>query len=199
MQHLPRSRSSQHARLSPLARALTLALLASGLALPAIAQTQSQRDNDNGRVAHREKGAFPQVTLTEHGSRGQRAIDNLGSRLPEVAAWYGKSADEFRSHLLNDATWRLDKTGRVFIVEELQGPLSSTAAPASATSTQLHTRSAACTIRRTALQTRCFSLSCSKTTAKRRVRALRALPGSLVSRATRRRCAPRRLLPKSAR
>ncbi len=133
MQHLPRSRSSQHARLSPLARALTLALLASGLALPAIAQTQSQRDNDNGRVAHREKGAFPQVTLTEHGSRGQRAIDNLGSRLPEVAAWYGKSADEFRSHLLNDATWRLDKTGRVFIVEELQGPLSSTAAPSSAT------------------------------------------------------------------
>lgn len=113
-----------------LPRSLPLvAALAASLALPALAD----RNADSPRVAHREKGAFPQITLSEHGSRGQRAVDQLGSRLPEVAAWYGKSADEFRSHLQNDATWRLDKRGRVFIVEELQRPLTNAATPATAT------------------------------------------------------------------
>lgn len=130
MQLLPRTFPASQAGQQPLARALALAVLAAGLALPALAA--DQRSNDSARVAHREKGAFPQLTLTEHGSRGQRAVDHLGSRLGEVAAWYGKSADEFRSHLLNDATWRLDKRGRVFIVEELQRPLTSTAVPVAA-------------------------------------------------------------------
>jgi len=113
-----------------LPRSLPLvAALAASLALPALAD----RNADSPRVAHREKGAFPQITLSEHGSRGQRAVDQLGNRLPEVAAWYGKSADEFRSHLQNDATWRLDRRGRVFIVEEMQRPLTNAATPATAT------------------------------------------------------------------
>lgn len=61
------------------------------------------------------------------------------------------------------------------------------------------TRSAGFTVYPTALQTRCFSLSCSKTTAKRPIRALPVLPHLSASRATRRRCAPRRSSPKSAR
>lgn len=86
-------------------------------------------------VPHAAKPAFPSITLPERGARGQRAIDLLGDRLPEVAAFYGKSPDEFRAHLLSDRTWRLDQRGRVFIVEELDKPLPAT--PASAASTSL--------------------------------------------------------------
>jgi hypothetical protein len=124
--HLPDRHAAAHQPgLPSLSRLFTLSALALGLAMPTLAQT---RPGEPARVAHREKGAFPQITLPEHGSRGQRAIDHLGGRLPEVAAWYGKSADEFRSQLLNDATWRLDKGGRVFIVEELLAPLPAFAA-----------------------------------------------------------------------
>lgn len=129
----PRTTPAHGADRPRLERLLTLAALAAGLALPALAA--DQRSTDAPRVAHREKGAFPQVTLTEHGSRGQRAVDHLGARLGEVASWYGKSADELRSHLLNDATWRLDRRGRIFIVEELQRPLAAAAAAAPATAT----------------------------------------------------------------
>ena len=82
---------------------------------------------------HPAKPPFPQITLPDRQSAGQRAIDLLGTRLPEVAAWYGKSADEFKAMLLNDRTLRLDQRGRVFIVEELDQPLPAT--PASAAST----------------------------------------------------------------
>lgn len=84
-------------------------------------------------VPHPAKPPFPQITLPERQSAGQRAIDLLGTRLPEVAAWYRKSADEFKAMLLNDRTLRLDHRGRVFIVEELDQPLPAT--PASAAST----------------------------------------------------------------
>ena len=43
---------------------------------------------------HPAKPAFPQLDLADRKSQGQRAIDLLGGRLPEVAAWYGKSPDE---------------------------------------------------------------------------------------------------------
>ena len=49
-------------------------------------------------VPHAAKPPFPQLTLPDRASGGQRAIDLLGARLPEVAAWYGKSADEFKRH-----------------------------------------------------------------------------------------------------
>lgn len=78
------------------------------------------------RLQARDKGTFPQITLREHGARGQRALDQLGSRLPEVAAWYGRSAAELRSQFLNDRSWRLDRRGRVFIVEEMERPLQAT-------------------------------------------------------------------------
>ena len=81
------------------------------------------RPGPEARVPHRDKGAFPQLLLRERGARGQRALDQLGDRLPELAAWYGKSADEFRAQLLHDRSWRLDQRGRVYIVEEMERPL----------------------------------------------------------------------------
>jgi hypothetical protein len=99
--------------------------LLSGLLTPAWAAGR-----EAASVPHAVKTPFPQLTLPERESRGQRAIDHLGSRLPEVAAHYGKSPDEFKAHLLNDRTWRLDQRGRVFIVEEMDKPLPAT--PASA-------------------------------------------------------------------
>ncbi len=86
-------------------------------------------------VPHAAKPPFPQLTLPDRQAGGQRAIDLLGSRLPEVAAWYGKSPDEFRSLLLKDRRVRVDQRGRVFVVDELDQPLPVT--PASAADTSL--------------------------------------------------------------
>jgi hypothetical protein len=81
-------------------------------------------------VPHEAEPPFPQLALPDKVSRGQRAVDLPGSRLPEVAAHCGKSPDEFKAPLLEDRTWRLDERGRVFIVEEIDRP--QPAAPASA-------------------------------------------------------------------
>ena len=87
-----------------------------------------------GVVPHVAKPPFPQLTLRDRQAGGQRAIDLLGARLPEVAAWYGKSADEFKSLLLKDRRLRIDQRGRMFVVEELDQPLPATPASASDTS-----------------------------------------------------------------
>ncbi len=81
-------------------------------------------------VAHVQKGPFPVITLPDRQSQGQRAIDLLGDRLPEVAAWYRKSPDEFRALLLNDRRMRLDQRGRLFSVDDLDAPLAATTAAA---------------------------------------------------------------------
>lgn len=84
-------------------------------------------------VPHAAKPPFPQLTLPDRASSGQRAIDLLGPRLPGVTAWYGKSGDEFRAMLLKDRTLRLDRRGRLFVVDELDQPLPATPAPAAST------------------------------------------------------------------
>ncbi|MBH9576233.1 PKD domain-containing protein [Inhella proteolytica] len=74
------------------------------------------------------KPPFPQLRLLEvgrEGVAGQRAVEVLGSRLPEVAAWYGKSPEEFANLLQQDKRMRLDARGRVFFVEELEQPLAA--------------------------------------------------------------------------
>ncbi len=70
--------------------------------------------------------AFPDFTLPVNEAAGQRAIDLLGTRLPSVAAFYGKSAEEFRRQLLSDSTLRIDRKGRLFFVEELKKQLRHT-------------------------------------------------------------------------
>ena len=87
-------------------------------------------------AAPRAKPAFPTVTLPEARSQGQRAIDLLGSRLPEVAAWYGKSPDEFRALMLNDRMLKLDRRARVFVEDEIRTPLPALQ-PQQSTSTAL--------------------------------------------------------------
>jgi PKD repeat protein len=79
-------------------------------------------------VPHRAKGAFPVLTLPDRAAAGQRAIDLLKDRLPEVAAFYGKSEDEFKAMLLNDGRMRIDQRGRLFAIDELDAPLPTTAA-----------------------------------------------------------------------
>jgi PKD repeat protein len=77
-----------------------------------------------------QKPPFPAIELPEK-QRGQRAIDLLGGRLPEVAAWYGKSPAEFASILRRDRNAWLDRQGRMFYQEDLDAPLKADA-PASA-------------------------------------------------------------------
>ena len=72
---------------------------------------------------HPAKPAFPQVNLPMAKAQGQQAIDALGARLDEVAAWYRKSPDEFRALLLNDRRLRIDRRGRMFVEDELDAPL----------------------------------------------------------------------------
>ncbi len=45
-------------------------------------------------VPHREKPAFPRIELPER-ARGERAVQLLGARLAEVAAYYGMTPGEF--------------------------------------------------------------------------------------------------------
>lgn len=100
----------------------SLAILAASALLP-LSAGAADPANPAARRAHPAKPAFPQLTLRENRSQGERAIELLGERLPEVAAWYGKSADEFRAHLRTDRLLRLDGRGRLFVEDELEAPL----------------------------------------------------------------------------
>lgn len=101
-----------------------LALAAATLAAP-LAHAADPA-NPAARRAHPAKPVFPQLTLPEARSRGAQALQLLGDRLPEVAAWYGKSPDQFRLLMLMDRTLRLDARGRLFVEEELLVPQGAT-------------------------------------------------------------------------
>ncbi len=105
-------------------------LLAATLAAPAWAQNEISAGNRPSTLP--QKAAFPSIELPEK-ARGQRAIDLLGSRLPEVAAWYGKSPAELASILRRDRNAWLDRQGRMFYQEDLDAPLKVDA-PAGASS-----------------------------------------------------------------
>ena len=72
------------------------------------------------------KPDFPALDLPEAAS-GQRAIEMLGERLPAVARWYGKSADEFAAILLRDDTARIDRRGRLHYIDTHTVDLAGTA------------------------------------------------------------------------
>lgn len=99
-----------------------LTILATSALLP-LSAGAADPANPAARRAHPAKPAFPQLTLRENRSQGERAIELLRERLPEVAAWYGKSADEFRALLRSDRLLRLDGRGRLFVEDELEAPL----------------------------------------------------------------------------
>jgi hypothetical protein len=74
---------------------------------------------------------FPALTLPASGLAGERALQALGDRLPEVAAWYGMSPQDLADRLRSDSRARLDGQGRVFFAEApptLAAPAGSTTA-----------------------------------------------------------------------
>jgi len=95
-------------------------LVAAALGAPAWGQS------GNRPSTPRQKPPFPTLDLPEK-ARGQRAIDLLGGRLPELAAWYGKSPSEFAEILRRDRTAWLDRHGRMFYQEDLETPLQADA------------------------------------------------------------------------
>jgi PKD repeat protein len=107
-----------------------LLALAGLLALPtgALAQAASAP----GARPHPGRAPFPQITLQDRKSHGQRAIDQLGNRLPEVSTWYGKTPEEFRRMLLRDRRLKIDQRGRMFVEEELDAPVPAGSAPSAA-------------------------------------------------------------------
>ncbi len=64
---------------------------------------------------------FPDISLPEN-AQGEQAIKVLGNKLPEVAAWYGSTPQEFAAMLRNDHTAWIDANGRLFFVDEFPEP-----------------------------------------------------------------------------
>lgn len=96
--------------------ATALAVLAlATLSLPesALAQTAAKRSNQ----AQPAKPPHPLLNLPAN-SNGEKAIANLGANLPAVAAHYGKSADALRAQLRNDRSAWIDKSGKLFFIEQ---------------------------------------------------------------------------------
>ncbi len=93
----------------------------------ALAQA-NQSPQEPPAVAPPTEPAFPKLNLPDAKSSGQRAVDLLGARLPEVAAWYGYSAEDFRTMLLKDKQLKIDSRGRLLVEEGTYSP--APAAPA---------------------------------------------------------------------
>jgi hypothetical protein len=101
------------------------AAVVSTVAFGAAAQ---QASADSAKGAPVARAAFPELALPRAGASGQQAIDQIGSRLPELAAWYRRTPDQLRDMLLRDAPLlRVDGKGRLYAVDELQHPLPSRA------------------------------------------------------------------------
>ena len=107
--------------------ARTVQLLSASLAITSllVAAVDAQPANP---TQERIRPPFPQVNLIEGQSTGKAAIDRLGSDLPDIASWYGRSADGLSRQLLSDSRVRLDSEGRMFVVEEMQAPLPGSTA-----------------------------------------------------------------------
>lgn len=70
------------------------------------------------------KPPFPEVQIGRH-VRGEEAIGALAGRLPEVAAWYGKTPSELARLLRHDRTLWVNPSGRLLYICELEEPLES--------------------------------------------------------------------------
>ncbi|MCA0239310.1 MAG: PKD domain-containing protein [Proteobacteria bacterium] len=114
--------------LKPLLRwAAAALLLAAGVVSP-LTTLAADPPNPAALRVHGAKAAFPELVLIDPKSGGARAVELLGTALPDVAAYYGKSADEFKALLLNDRNLRIDRNGRLFVEDQLEGPLPAATA-----------------------------------------------------------------------
>ncbi|MGF1695381.1 PKD domain-containing protein [Vibrio lamellibrachiae] len=68
------------------------------------------------QAAQENRPPFPNIELPER-AQGQVAIVALGNKLPEVAAWYGKTVAEFVKMIRDDPSIWIDQTGRMLIIE----------------------------------------------------------------------------------
>lgn len=93
---------------------LLLAPLSLALLMPATTFAQTAARRSTQPVP--EKPPFPVLRFNQN-SNAENAIRNLADRLPEVAAYYGKTAQEFRDQLRNDRSAWIDKQGRLFFIE----------------------------------------------------------------------------------
>lgn len=74
----------------------------------------------------RQKTHFPTLKLKGH-ERGETAVRSLGTRLPEVAKWYGKTPEEFAATLRRDRHARIDRDGRLLYVDEFPAAVEEAA------------------------------------------------------------------------
>ncbi len=81
-------------------------VLAACLLVSGVMDSQVVAKQDHG------KGEFPNIQLGKS-VRGAEAIAALGGRLPEVAHWYGSTADDLRSAFQDQRDLWLDTGGRM--------------------------------------------------------------------------------------
>ena len=74
------------------------------------------------------KPPFPTISLPGK-SQGDHAVKVLAGKLPEVAAWYGSTPQEFASMLVQDNTAWIDAKGRLFFIEDFPEPVVEGGAP----------------------------------------------------------------------
>lgn len=86
------------------------------LCLPSLAAPCAHAQERN--AAGRE---FPQIQLPSP-ARGRQALQMLGRRLPQVAAWYGKSEAELRGLLLREPNLWVDPQARLLYLCEFEPP-----------------------------------------------------------------------------
>ncbi|MCP4000345.1 MAG: cell surface protein, partial [Gammaproteobacteria bacterium] len=72
--------------------------------------------------ASKKKSKFPAISIPEI-ARGERAIEVLADKLPEVAAWYGMAPEQFSVMMREDHTACIDKNGKLFFIEEKPEPI----------------------------------------------------------------------------
>jgi len=72
-------------------------------------QSAAVYTGSNGEIIH---GPFPDMDLPDK-AQGQGAINALGNKLAEVAAWYDKDEEEFKNLLKRDKDLWVDKKGRL--------------------------------------------------------------------------------------
>lgn len=113
---------------------LSFLLSATGLSGFDAAADNAPPETQNVANSHR---VFPSVTLPEP-ANGEHAIGLLGAKLPEVAAWYGKTTAEFAKMIRRDKSVWLDKQGRVFYVEIQEPSQHSMAEPLTTAETALN-------------------------------------------------------------
>lgn len=74
------------------------------------------------KAPSRQKQVFPKVQLRRQ-VRNEEAVRALGVQLPEVAAWYGKSAEDLTRLLRRDRNLWVSPTGRLLYACEMELPL----------------------------------------------------------------------------